>query len=127
MIVYILDYMAKYGVYASSQKEQKLLEAGIAQYLLENGIDEEQTGEYYKKYVLDHLEKISVSDIKAYFINYSLISDANQIVIEYHCDGSVPTERKNDLYLLMQKLHSCGLGEKYVPIIEIKQILGKLS
>ena len=127
MIEYILDYMAKHGVCASSREEQELLEAGIDRYLLENGINEEQTGEYYKKYVLDHLEKISVSDIKAYFINYSLISDANQIVIEYHCDGSVPAERQSELYLLMQKLHSCGLGEKYVPIIEIKQILGKLS
>ena len=51
----------------------------------------------------------------------------NQIAIEYRCDGSLPEERIKTLYRLMEKMHACGLGEKYVPIIEVKQILGSLA
>lgn len=127
MIEYIFDCLANLGIYAASQNEQELLEIGIAKYLLENGIEESDTGEYYKNYVNSHLQKISVTDLKSYFLNYSLISDVNQIVMEFMCDGVIPEERKNFLYQLMEKLHSCGLGEKYVPIVEIKQILGGLS
>ena len=60
-------------------------------------------------------------------MNYGLISDVNQIAIEYRCDGSLPEERIKTLYQLMEKMHACGLGEKYVPIIEVKQILGSLA
>ena len=41
-------------------------------------------------YVSNHLQQISASDLKAYFLNYGLISDVNQIAIEYRCDGSLP-------------------------------------
>ncbi len=127
MIEYILNYLANKGQYASSKKEQELLEAGISKYLLESGIEEKDTGEYYKNYVGEHFKKLSVTDLKSYFINYQLISDVNQIVIEYQCDGVLPDERKMELYRFMEKLYLCGLGEKYVPIMEAKQILGKLS
>ena len=127
MIEYLLDYMADRGVYASSQREQELLESGIGRYLLESGIGENDTGEYYKKYVDGHLKVISAADLKPYFLNYPLISDVNQIVIEYQSDGELTEVRKKELYRLMEKLHFCGLGEKYIPIIEVKQILGKLS
>lgn len=123
MMEYILDYMANKGVYAVSRREQEQLEAGIAMYLLESGIEKKDTGEYYRNYVDRHLKTVSTADLKAYFINYRLLSDVNQIVIEYQCDGIVPAERKRELYQLMGKLHSCGLGEKYVPITEVKQIL----
>ena len=55
MIEYILEYMAGKGEYAYSQKEQDSIEKGVAQYLLENGIGEEDNSEYYKKYVKRHL------------------------------------------------------------------------
>lgn len=127
MIENVLDYMADKGEYASSQREQELVEKGIAQYLLENGIGENESGEYYKKYVTHHLDIIDASDLKLYFMNYLIISDVNQVVIEYRNDGEIPDKRKNDLYQMMEKLHSCGLGEKYIPIIEVKQIIGKYS
>ena len=106
MIEYILDYLANRGVYAASQGEQQQMEDGIAS---------------------NHLQQISASDLKAYFLNYGLISDVNQISIEYRCDGSLPEERIKTLYRLMEKMHACGLGEKYLPIIEVKQILGSLA
>lgn len=127
MMEYLLDYMAGRGAYALSQREQEMLESGIARYLLENGIGENDTGEYYKKYLAGHLKLISETDLKTYFMNYVLISDVNQIVIEYQIDGELPEKRKEDLYQLMQKLYACGLGEKYIPIMEVKQILGRLS
>ncbi len=127
MMEYLLNYMAMQGVYASSQREQELLESGIDRYLLENGIGKNDTGEYYRNYLDGHLKTISLTDLKSYFMNYSLISDVNQIVIEYQSDGEIQEERKKELYQLMEKLHSCGLGEKYIPIIEVKQILGRLS
>ena len=118
MIEYILNYLANRGVYAASQGEQQQQE---------NGLEDGNTGAYYQKYVSNHLQKISASDLKAYFLNYGLISDVNQIAIEYRCDGSLPEERIKTLYRLMEKMHACGLGEKYVPIIEVKQILGSLA
>lgn len=127
MIEYILDYLASKGIYAASQSEQEQLEAGIARYLWENGLEDGNTGAYYQKYVRNHLQKISAADLKAYFLNYGLISDVNQIAIEFKCDGSLPEERIKNLYQLMEKLHASGLGEKYVPILEIKQILGSLA
>lgn len=127
MIEYILNYLANRGVYAASQGEQQQMEGGIASYLQENGLEDGNTGAYYQKYVSNHLQKISASDLKAYFLNYGLISDVNQIAIEYRCDGSLPEERIKTLYRLMEKMHACGLGEKYVPIIEVKQILGSLA
>ena len=127
MLEYILDYLANRGVYAASQGEQQQMEDGIARYLQENGLEDGNTGAYYQKYVSNHLQQISASDLKAYFLNYGLISDVNQIAIEYRCDGSLPEERIKTLYWLMEKMHACGLGEKYVPIIEVKQILGSLA
>ena len=127
MIEYILDYLANQGVYAATQGEQEQLEAGIARCLQENGIEDGSTGNYYQKYIRDHLQKIATADLKAYFLHYDLLSDVNQIAIEYRCDGELPAERVKTLYQLMEKLHASGLGEKYVPIIEIKQILGNLS
>lgn len=127
MIEYLLNYMAMQGVYALSKREQELLESGIDRYLLENGIGKNDKGEYYKNYLDGHLKTISLTDLKSYFMNYPLISDVNQIAIEYQSDGEIPKERKKELYKLMEKLYSCGLGEKYIPIIEVKQILGGLS
>lgn len=67
MIEYILDYLANRGVYAASQGEQQQMEDGIARYLQENGLEDGNTGAYYQKYVSNHLQQISASDLKAYF------------------------------------------------------------
>lgn len=111
MIEYILDYLANRGVYAASQGEQQQMEDGIARYLQENGLEDGNTGAYYQKYVSNHLQKISASDLKAYFLNYGLISDVNQIAIEYRCDGSLPEERIKTLYRLMEKCTPAGWGK----------------
>ena len=124
MIGYVLDYMGHRGVYASSRKEQESLEAGIARYLQESGIGEGPGSEYRKKYVRDHLQKVSTADLKAYFTRYPLMSEVRQIVIEFKCDGDVPEDRKRKLRQLMELLYESGLGDKYVPAAEIRQILG---
>lgn len=123
MISFILDYLANKEVCASSQSEQDRLEAGIARFLLENGIGESDTGEYYIGYVKSCLKTIAQEDLKQYFINYLLISNVHQIIIEYKYDGFLTEERKRELYQLMEELYSCGLGEKYIPKFEVKQIL----
>ena len=127
MTEYILDHMSERGIDASSQEELARMEEGISRYLRENGIDEKEDGLYYRGYVDRHLRTIAPGDLKAYFIHYALISDVNQIAIEYRCDGCVLEDRKRTLYQLMEKLYSCGLGEKYIPVAEVKEILGSLS
>lgn len=121
---FILDYIAKLGLSASSISEEELLEAGIAVYLSENGISSNAKGAYYENYVLSHLGTIAPSDMKLYFINYSVMSSVRQIVIKYCHEGFLPTERRKELMDLMRKLHECGLGEKYLPKAEIRSILG---
>lgn len=121
---YILDYMGSRGVSASSRKEQESLEIGISKYLLESGIGEGPGSEYRKKFVRDDLRKVAASDLKVYFINYPLMSEVRQIVIELKHGGAVPESRKRTLYQLMERLYNSGLGDKYVPAVEVRKILG---
>lgn len=123
MMDYILDYIEQKGQYAVSQVEQNAIEQGILLYLTECGIPKDATGEYYRKFIRDHLEIISKEDLKKYFICYPIISKVNQIAIEQKVDGTIPVERRNELYQLMQMLYEQGLGEKYVPIQEVKEAL----
>ena len=126
MTDYILDLLADRGICASSRQEQERLEEGIAAYLLENGIREDASGAYYEKYVREQLASVAPGDLKAYLENYGLIRDAVQIAVEFRCDGSLPEERKRTLYRLLEDLHACGLGERYVPAAELRQALGIL-
>lgn len=123
MMDYILDYMGKKGVYASSWQEQEKLEQGIARYLLENGIDMDETRDYHKSYVFRHLEIIDLRDLKLYFMHYPLLSEINQIVIEYRNDGRLSDAQKEKLYFIMEHLYRCGLKEKYIPVDEVRKMI----
>lgn len=124
MIDFILDVMANNNVNVINQDEQQKIENGIRMYLLENGISENELGAYYKDYVLRHLKAVSIPDLKNYFIYYPIMSRVNQTVIEFQYDGEVSEEQTKELYRNMQLLYASGLGDKYVPAMEIKQILG---
>lgn len=123
MIDFILEYMANRNVYASSQEEQINIENGIKRYLFENGISENDTGAYYRKYVKSHMQILNIVDLKKYFVYYPVISKINQLVIEYQQDNQLSDKKKADLYQNMQILYTCGLDDKYVPAPEIKKIL----
>lgn len=127
MINYVFDYLDNNGVYASSEKEQSAMEAGIERFLLENGIRLDETREYHRSYVTKLLRKVDISDLKPYFINYHLLSEVNQVVIEVR-SGEKPSQKHRDrLYRAMQGLNRVGLGEKYIPVIEVKQLLGRFA
>lgn len=123
MMEYVLAYMAGHGLYASSMEEEKVIEDGIAKYLLEHGIDLGGKGAYFENYLLSHLNSISPSDLKSYFIHYEAISTVRQIVMEYSYDYILPVLRKEKLIHCLEELYACGLGEKYIPAIEVGEIL----
>lgn len=123
MTEYVLEYLERLDVSISDREEQDKIEEGIRMYLRENGISDEDTGEYYKQYILKHIQIINRNDLKQYFINYPVISEINQIVIEYNHDGALSQKRTAELYSRMSKLYECGLNDKYIPAYEIKQIL----
>lgn len=125
MINFVFDYLEEKGVYAFSDKEQTAMEMGIARFLQENGISIYETRDYHRSYTLKLLRKVDTVDLKQYFINFHLLSEVNQIIIETRDAETVTAEQKTHLYHLMAELHASGLGEKYVPIVEIKQILGR--
>ena len=127
MIDFVLGYMEQNGQFAGTKKEQDAIEQGISLYLIECGVPEDAKSEYYRKYVKDHLGVISREDLKIFFICYPVISKVNQIAIEQKVDGVIPNARKIELYRLMQLLYEQGIGEKYVPIQEVKEALGKFS
>lgn len=127
MMEYILDYLENAGVCAESEQEQFALEDGITMYLVENGIDPSENRKYFTRFVDAHLALIDKEDLKIYFIEFPKLSQVKQIAIEYKCDGSVENDRVKELYTLMSELHNVGIGEKYVPAIEIREILGKYS
>lgn len=127
MTDFILDYLADRGCHAASRDEQARLEAGISQYLLENGIRTEETRPYYRKYAAAHLGKIAAPDLKLYFLHYPAISEVRQIVLEFCAGKELTEERKEKLSRLMEELYRCGLGGKYTPAAEVKEILGRFS
>jgi hypothetical protein len=127
MMDYILDYLENEGVQIESGQEQHKLENGIRMYLEENGIDTSETRPYFRRFVDAHLTLIDKDDLKSYFIAFPQLSKVKQIAIEYKNDGSVDSNRVEELYKLMSVLHCMSLGEKYVPAIEIREILGKYS
>ncbi len=127
MIDFVFDYLDNNGIYASSEKEQNAMEAGIERFLLENGIRLDEAREYHRTYVTKLLRKVDVSDLKSYIINYHLLSEVNQVVIEVR-SGEKPSQKHRDrLYRAMQELNRVGLGEKYIPVVEVKQLLGKFA
>lgn len=127
MMDYILDYLENKGVQVESSQEQHELENGIKMYLEENGIDTSEVRPYFRRFVDAHLLLIDKEDLKSYFIAFPKLSKVKQIAIEYKSDGSVGSKRVEELYKLMLELHCMSLGEKYVPAIEIREILGKYS
>lgn len=124
MMEYVLEYLEEMNVFASDNEEQDKLEEGILMFLSENGISEEDTVDYYRQYVLKRIQIINRDDIKRFFIQYPVISEVNQIVIEYNYDGILPKERVAELYKLMYRLYDCGLNDRYIPAQDVKQILG---
>jgi len=127
MIDFVFDYLDNNSIYASSEKEQTAMEAGIERFLLENGIRLDEAREYHRTYVTKLLRKVDVSDLKSYIINYHLLSEVNQVVIEVR-SGEKPSQKHRDrLYRAMQELNRVGLGEKYIPVVEVKQLLGKFA
>ena len=124
MMEYVLEYLEEMNVFASDTEEQDKLEEGILMFLSENGISEEDTVDYYRQYVLKRIQIINRDDIKRFFIQYPVISEVNQIVIEYNYDGILPKERVAELYKLMSRLYDCGLNDRYIPAQDVKQILG---
>lgn len=125
MMQFIFDYLDARGQYAHSREEQSRLEKGIFLYLNENGIRIDEEREYFVKYIDAHLRLIDTDDLKQYFLEYPVISQVKQIAIEHNWDGTIPESRVAELRELMTRLVGAGLGDKYVPAIEIKEILGR--
>jgi hypothetical protein len=123
MISYVLDYLTSKEIYISNVEEQDELDAGIKLWLLENGIRETDKDGYRKQYIIEALDKISISDLKEYFIFYPIISDVIQIVFEYKVDGFVLNERKKQLIENMKRLYASRIGDKYIPVKEVNTII----
>lgn len=127
MINYVFEYLEDKGVIFTSHEELENVTIGIKQYLLENGIFENDQRDYFKHYVCRVLAKVDRHDLKQFFLSYPIISRINQICIEF-CSNVTPSDtKKKELLNSMAMLYSVGLGEKYVPVVEVKEILGKLA
>ena len=127
MIQFVLDLLEDNGLYTVSPKEQTALESGIARFLQENGIRADETREYHRNYITKLLRKVDVSDRKAYLLHYHLLCEVNQIVIELRNTDAPSQAHRERMYRAMQALHCAGLGEKYIPVAEVKQLLGRFA
>lgn len=127
MINYIIDYMEHMGVVFVSHQELAEVTVGIRKYLLENGIPENDTRDYFKQYLDRSLSRVDRHELKRYFQAYPVISRVNQICIEFSAKGEISEAQKTDLLKAMSVLYMMGLSDKYIPAVEVKEILGKLA
>jgi hypothetical protein len=125
MIEHVLDHMEKEGVVFYSSEELAKVTEGVRLFLLENGIPEHDTRTYFKQYLDRTLARVDSRDLKIFFIAYPIISEVNQICMEFKAEGVVSENRKTDLLNRMASLCAMGLGNKYVPSIEVEEILKK--
>lgn len=127
MINYVIDYIENAGVVFDSSNELASVTEGVKLYLLENGISEIDSREYFRMYLNRSFTRIERRDMKQFFLVYPVISRVNQICIEFNANGGVSDTRKANLLSDMATLYTCGLGEKYIPSVEVKEILGRLA
>lgn len=127
MIRYVLDYMEKSGVIFCSRNELVSVAEGVKLYLLENGIPEKESREYFQTYLNRSLARIERNEMKQFFLAYPIISRVNQICNEFKSNNTLSETRRSDLLKDMSQLYAMGLGYKYIPAAEVHEILGKLA
>ena len=124
MLEWILDYLEKQGVVFGSGAELEEAAAGVRLFLTENGIQAEEQRPYFRRYLERCLGRIEPRDLKAFFRLYPEISRVKQICMEFTAGMPVESARAAQLRGSMTKLYQGGLGDRYVPAAEVKEILG---
>lgn len=127
MIDFVWDYLERKGVYPDSRQEQQELDQGIEDFLDENGIRPWETRQYHRNFVLKRLALVEDRDLKAYFLHYDLLRLVNQLLVEARVRGSFTPHQRQQLYGLLEALHTAGLGDRYAPMDDIKSLLGPLA
>lgn len=127
MLEWILDYIETQGVLFGSQTELEEIAAGARLFLLENGVREDDRQPYFRRYLERCLGQIDRRDLKAFFQLYPEISRVRQICMEFTAGAPVEPARAAQLRDSMAKLYQSGLGDRYVPAAEIKEILGRFA
>ncbi len=122
MVEYILDCLAEQNASPRNDQECEQMNAGIRLFLTEHGIRENEVRAYHRSYVSRVLRTIAPEDLRAYFLSYPAISEVRQILLECASAGRITNAAKARLYRAMSALYTCGLGEKYVPAAELRQI-----
>ena len=125
IIEYIKENLECKGVVCSSKDEFDEMISGIKVYSKENGIDEGEEREYFKRIVSSHFKMIDDSDLKEYLICYKYISEINDIITKARFGTTISLDDKVELGMLLETLNSTSLGEKYVPVDEIRGILAE--
>ena len=125
MIDYVIDYMERQGVIFRSTEELETATVGIRLYLLENGVAETDTTDYFRQYLDRSLSRIDRRDLKQFFLSYPVISGVQQTCIVFCAKGTIPKDRKAALLNDMTTLYKMGLGEKYIPAAKVNEILGE--
>ena len=120
---FIFDYLEEKEQTALSYQEQRAIEKGVSMYLWENGIDYKSDSAYFKRYVKRHLMDISCEDLKAYFIMYPTLSEVYQIALCQKEQQHTSEDDKQKLATLLLSLYKAGLGEKYIPVYEVREAL----
>ena len=123
IIEYIKEYVEDRGSVCRSREEYDAMTSGIKAYLKENGIDEAEEREYFQRFVSSHFKKIEDRDLKDYLINYSSISKMNDILIRARTGEDVSLMDRAELNLLLETVKESPIGEKYIPVDEIRHIL----
>ncbi len=123
IVEYIKEYIEDKGTVCRSKDEYAAMITGIKLYLRENGIDETEEREYYQKFVSAHLRMVDDGDLKDYFICYETLSRINSIVIKARDNDATLEQDKEALRELMDNIRMTSIGDKYVPMDEVRHFL----
>lgn len=123
MTGFVLEYLQAHGAFASSMDEQMALTASVKMYLEANGVREDATQPFYRRYLRRQMGKIAAADLKAFFLAYPAIRDVRQRVVQFEAGRPMTESGRRELYGLMTRLYECGLGERYVPAAQVERML----
>ena len=124
MINFLFECIEKITGQLLSETEKSEMSEGVERFLLDNGVERNETADFYNRYINRILSSVKPKDLKNYLAYFVTISDVRDICIAYEAGTETDGSKRCRLKNLMDTLNKCGLKERYIPSEYVYMILG---